>query len=441
MLQLGIHCVITDLIVSMCKDISQERKRKWPDGVGPICDWHEWEAKGRPNPTGSISSSLLPEYNPIAILRVLNEFFQDPEMQDRLKMSITRQRTRNITVDYDPRQHAMDLHDMTSMELFNGSVPGLNGGVRNSDSRSVSFGQAIPYINSWDGSEWAHSSLDYISNYYKAWGCENDFVHPRNRTIGYCSQDYLDTRHHPLRSPHNMLMYSDVSFTNDNHPYFVDRDGTLRGFTKMEKRRIISQFLRELCEKYIIDEPGVSQFDRVTWYEVSEFIKFYYDSWQSIDHPDGDEEEWMAEGISSTPLSCYRYNSSMYNVPGVWSIDEGGKWSENFERIMKLGTNHRDDWYNSIWKKKYQTYIQRVFEEDGVEIYRRIVNDEETDPAEIEADEETDEVSEQPYEIINETPREQVKNLMELIFENKEDMKEGVFLELCNKLKEIHDIL
>lgn len=438
MLQLGIHCVITDLIVSLCKDISPERKRKWPEGVGPICDRHEWIEKGKPNPTGTISSSLLPEYNPIAILRVLNEFFQDPEMQDRLQISIRRQPTRNTPVQTEQRGASLiDLRTRTSMELFNGYWIGIEGGLRYPHSNSP----AISYVDSWDGSEWAHSSLDYISNYYKAWGCENDFVHPKNDTIGYYSQDYLEKLQEgrvPVQGcPHNMLMYSDVGFRNDNHPYLWDRDDTIRGFTKNEKKKIIIQFLRELCEKYIVDEPGVSSFNRPTWYEVSEFIKFYYDIWQGIDHPDGDEEEWVAEGISSTPLSCYRYNSSMYGVPGVWNMDEGGKWSDNFERIMKLGTNHRDDWYNSIWKKKYRTYCERVFEEDGIEIYRTMED--------LDSDEESDLENYGPIdemnEIINETPKEKVKNLMELIFENKTDMKEGVFLKLCNELKQIHDVL
>ena len=114
-------------------------------------------------------------------------------------------------------------------------------------------------------------------------------------------------------------------------------------------------------------------------------------------------------------------------------MDEGGKWSDNFERIMKLGTNHRDDWYNSIWKKKYRTYCQRVFEEDDIQIYRTMEV--------LESDEESDEESEQTQEIVNETPKEKVRNLMELIFEKKTDMKEGVFLKLCNELKAIHDVL
>ena len=441
MLQLGIHCVITDLIVSLCKNISPERKRKWPEGVGPICDYHEWIEKGKPNPTGTISSSLWPEYNPVAILRILNEFFQDPGMQDRLGRSITRQPTRNITATYNTENTLIDLRTRTSMELFNGFWVGIEGGIT-LPNRS---GPACENFDSWDGSEWANSWPDYISNYYKAWGCENDFVHPKNDTIGYYSQDYLEKLREGQEGgqwcPHNMIMYADVNFRNDNHPYLWDRDDTIRGFTKNEKKRIIIRFLRELCEKYTVDEPGVSSFNRVTWYEVSEFIKFYYDSWQGIDHPEGDEEEWVAEGISPTPLSCYRYNSSMYSVPGVWNMDEGGKWSDNFERIMKLGTNHRDDWYNSIWKKKYRTYCERVFEEDGIEIYRTMEDldsDEDTDE---EPDLENYEPIEGMTEIINETPREQVKNLMELIFENKTDMKEGVFLELCNKLKEIHDSL
>ena len=444
MLQNDIHCLITDIIVSLCKGISPERKRKWPHEVGPICDWQEWVAKGRPNPTGTISSSLLPQYNPLGILRVINEFFQNPSMQDRLRVSITK-RQREITVDYDPSEHAIDLHTMTSMELFNGVGSVLNGGVRNA------LGPATEYIDSWaeDSVVTDWNSLEYFrSNYYKAWDCENDFVHPKNQVIGYYSQEYLD-RLSSLRptlanyarltqDPHHSTMYSDIEFTNDNHPYLWDRDDTIRCFTKDEKRKIVKNFITQLCEKYIVNEPGASSFNRVTWYEVSEFIKFYYDSWQAIDHPDGDEDFcWLAEGITTVPLSCFRYNSSMYSVPGVWNMEEGGKWSDNFETIMKLGTNHINDWFNSIWNRKFDTYCQRVFEEDNIEIYRTIgvlESDEESG-------EESDEEYEQTQEIANETPKEKVRNLMEIIFENKSDMKEGVYLKLCNELKEIHDIL
>ena len=438
MLQLGIHCVITDIIVSLCKDISSERKRKWPEGVGPICDREEWVAKGRPNPMGTISAGLLPEYHPIAILRVLNEFFQDGNMQDRLKRSITRRR-REITADYDPRQHSIDLHTMTSMELFNGVGCSVHGGLRNI------IGPAIPYVNSWDGSEWAHSSLEYISNYYKAWDCENDFVHPMNKTIGFYTQEYIDRNRESLWSTpeHNMTMYSDIDFRNDNHPHMLDRDGTIRCFTKNEKKKIITRFLRELCEKYMVNEP--SPFVRATWYEVSEFIKFYYDIWQLIDHPDGDDEDWMSKGITTVPLSSYRYNSSMYSISGVWNMEEGGKWTDNFERIMKLGTVHEDDWYNSIWKKKFITYCQRIFEDDEVFIYSVIEtvdeSDEESDEeSELDISEQLQEMTEITTEIEN-TPKEKVKHLMDLIFVKKNDMKEGVFLEICNELKEIYNVL
>ena len=446
MLQYGIHCVITDLIVSLCKDISSQRKKTWPEGVGPICDWEEWVAKGRPNPTGTISTSLQPEYNPIAILRVLNEFFQDDKMQDRLRMSTTR-RTRVITADYAPELHSVDLHTTTSMELFNGVGSSLHGGTRNR------IGPAIPYVNSWDdGTDWDNSPAEYINNYYKAWGCENDFVHPKNVTIGSYSQEYLDRVSNSLTSlgsrenPHGIgEMYPDINFINDNNPSMLDRDGTIQNVTQNEKRKIVYMFLTQLCKKYTVDEPGVSPFDRATWYEVSEFIKFYCDIWQRIDHPDGDEEEWIMEGITTEPLSSYRYISTMYSVPGVWNMDEGGKWSENFELIMKLGTRNSSNWLNSIWSKKYLTYCQRVFEEEGREIYRMIESVEESD----------EDISEQLQEMtviangtangtangIENPAKDKVKDLIEVIYEKKTDMSDGVYLELCNRLKEIHNIL
>jgi hypothetical protein len=112
------------------------------------------------------------------------------------------------------------------------------------------------------------------------------------------------------------------------------------------------------------------------------------------------------------------------------------------------------DWENSIWKKKYETYLQRIFEEDQVSIYSPITEVELEDELEDErrvqtwisggssgeeSEEESGEESEEEREEL--TTNEKLKNLMDYIFEKGEDLPNGIYLELCNRLKDIHETL
>ena len=202
-------------------------------------------------------------------------------------------------------------------------------------------------------------------------------------------------------------------------------------------------FLKRLCDEYE-GEEGNSPVDRATWYEVSEFIKFYYDIWSSFDTTDGDDECWMGS-LTSGPMTYKNGRSStMYEIPGVWHQDDGGKFSQTFEVIMKLQV---DDWRNGIWKKKYETYLQRIFEEEGIQLYNMIDT---TRDGEEErrlgiyggiygetSDEELEETSEREESL----SKRKIKSLMEYLFDNGEKIPNGIYLELCNKIKEVHDIL
>ena len=128
----------------------------------------------------------------------------------------------------------------------------------------------------------------------------------------------------------------------------------------------------------------------------------------------------------------------------------------DFETIMKIGT---DDWRNGIWRKKYDTYLQRIFEEDGKEIYRQIfggvrVNfhneglilrdrSYNTGGSSDEGSEEEEQEQEQgqPEEKQEINPvREKMKMIMELLFENKEKIQEGLYLQLSNEMTELYEL-
>ena len=159
----------------------------------------------------------------------------------------------------------------------------------------------------------------------------------------------------------------------------------------------------------------------------------------------------MSENITTGPLTHnLEERSTMYEIPGVWHPSEGGKWSQNFETIMKLGT---DDWRNGIWKKKYDTYLQRIFEEDGKEIYFQIVGGISDLYAGLilidrpyntggSSDEESEQEQEQEQEqaqVINPVMG-KMKTIMELLFENKEKIPEGLYLQLSNEMKELYEL-
>mgnify|MGYP001353753774 CR=1 FL=1 len=447
MLQKGIHLAIVKVIVGMCTELSSQRKRVWSGGG--IYDFRTWTAAGSPHPMSTISRENLPEIHPCTILRILKDFFDLPSIKEKLQRSITQMRRENL----DMIMGGSWLHRTDStMEFFNGKYWGLNDNLHG----GLSIGQGYQtgpasnrYLNS-EGDDDLVGTPGDINEYYKRWDCEGDFVHKHNLGIGYKHTteelDWVEIGEgvrHRFRVHNWNSVYSDENIRSDLDPEFTP-DNMIINLSKEEKLVYIQMFLTRLCEEYE-GEEGNSPVDRATWYEVSEFIKFYYDIWFSFDTRVGDDECWESEGITTGPMTHKNGESStMYQIPGVWHADDGGKWSQNFETIMKLQV---DDWRNSIWKKKYETYLQRIFEEEGIELYNMIERD-------IEEEERIGyygETSDEELEIetgatITDVEEEslskrKVKSLMEYLFDNGEKIPNGIYLELCNKLKEVHDIL
>ena len=454
MLQKGIHLAIVKAIAFCCTNVSGERKRVWPGGE--IYDYETWVQAGRLYPTRTLSASEVPEVHPLALLRCLKEFFENPKIKEKLLKSITRRTRENIGMIMG--QSWADRIDST-MEFFNGtrySENTLEGGL--TIGGGYSSGPASNRYLDSEGDEDLVGDPEDIENYYKRWNCEGDFVHERNIGIGWKVGDSevattrVDGSWGNFNTHNFASVYGEIKedIRGDVHPYLL-QDNTITNLSKIEKITYINMFLKKLCKGYQGEEEN-SPVDRATWYEVSEFINFYHDIWSSFAYTQGDEECWMSENITTGPLT---YNleerSTMYEIPGVWHPSEGGKWSQNFETIMKLGT---DDWRNGIWKKKYDTYLQRIFEEDGKEIYFQIVGgvrenlhneglilQDRPYNTRGSSDEESEEeqAQEEQAQVINPVMG-KMKTIMELLFENKEKIPEGLYLQLSNEMKELYEL-
>ena len=304
------------------------------------------------------------------------------------------------------------------------------------------------YLNSEGDEDLVGTSRD-INEYYKRWDCEGEFVHKYNLGIGYKHTtedlDWVEIGEgvrHRFRVHNFASVYSDENILSDPDPEHKP-DNMIINLSKTEKLVYIQMFLTRLCEEYG-GEEGNSPVDRATWYEVSEFIKFYHDIWFSFNTRVGDDECWESEGITTGSMTHANHErSTMYQIPGVWHLSDGGKWSENFETIMKLQV---DDWGNSIWKKKYETYLQRIFEEEGFQLYNMIEREIDIEErigyyGETSDEEEAEEREQTTTDIDESLSKRKIKSLMEYLFDNGEKIPEGIYLELCNKLKEVHEIL
>lgn len=446
MLQKDIHLAIVQSIIWCCTNVSSQRKRVWPDENGRIYDFDSWVTAGRPHPIKTLSASEVPEVQPLALLRCLKDFFQNDIVRQKLQKSVTRGVRPNIeTLMDDSWVHRID----STMEFFNGRryiEDTLSGGL--TIGRGYSSGPAsnrYPYLS---------ITPEEIDAYYRRWGCEGDFVHKRNLGIGWRGDgaaaywSTIDGSWTNYNSHNFCSVYRGVDETirSDVHPYLLE-ENTITNLSKVEKVTYINMFLKKLCEMYE-GEEGNSPVDRATWYEVSEFIIFYHDIWDTISTSEGDDECWVSENITSGPLTHRNHEgSTMYEIPGVWHISEGGKWTSNFETIMKIGLN---DWNNSIWKKKYETYLQRIFEDEGTLIYNQIIEVElETEDEDLlqvrtyntggSSDEEVEREEEGDEEEI--TAKEKMNKIMEYLFNNSEKLQEGVYLDLSNKLKDVYESL
>ena len=445
MLQKGIHLAIVKAVIFCCQNVSSERKRVWPGEEGPIYDHDTWISAGRPHPIRTLPPFRCPEVHPLTLLRILKEFFGLNTIKERLQDAITRRTRENIETIMGPSWR-IERRD-TTMELFNGKI---NGGIDCSIGLTIgtdlyhSGPAGRRFLSTLEGGD---VTPEDINEYYKRWNCEGDFVHEKNLGIGHKFQNInvvLGPGVTQNFNSHNFSsVYRDIpeNIRNDPHPYLL-QENTIVNLSKQEKLTYINIFLKKLCAEYR-GEEGNSPVDRATWYEVSEFINFYYDIWSSFDTTDGDEECWESENITSGPLTYRNHESStMYEIQGVWHHTDGGKWSQNFETIMKLQTN---DWVNSIWKKKYDMYIRRMGEE-GIFVYTTIHSRTPTSGAELEGEDSGGQETGLIEELANEgiegiTNRGKIISIMEYLFENTEKIPEGIYIELCKRLKDLNGSL
>lgn len=459
MLQKGIHLSIVNVIAGLCTELSSQRKRVWSGGG--IYDLDSWIAAGRPHPMSTISRENLPEVHPFSILRILKDFFDIPSIKEKLQRAMKHRRRENI--DMIMGGSWLNRIDST-MEFFNGRYYGINDNLHGglSIGRGYHGGPASNrYLNSEGGDDLVGTPGD-INEYYKRWDCEGDFVHKYNLGIGYKNTteelDWVENgegarQRFRVHNWSNVYSESDLILSDPNPEH--KPDNMITNLSKEEKLVYIQMFLTRLCEKYE-GEEGNSPVDRATWYEVSEFIKFYYDIWFSFNTRVGDDECWETAGITTGSMTHVNHvRSTMYQIPGIWHTDDGGKWSQNFETIMKLQV---DDWKNSIWKKKYETYLQRIFEEEDKLIYNPIIDVDFEDDRRVQtwisggsSDEEENEIEEagereepegREEAIGREGPaKEKLKNIIDYLFQNSDKLQEGVYLDLSNKLKDVYGSL
>ena len=163
----------------------------------------------------------------------------------------------------------------------------------------------------------------------------------------------------------------DVELKNDKGMFI---ESMITNFSKKTKEYYILLFLKKLCETYKGEEK-VNHGNRASWYEVSEFIKFYFDVWNRISGPGDDEVWWKTMKKEDSSGTIYELNG----------VDVGNEVVENFKavylfhceegyRMMKIGNDIYGPY--GIWLKKYETYCRRIFEEEGRLIYKEVLKEE-----------------------------------------------------------------
>ena len=163
--------------------------------------------------------------------------------------------------------------------------------------------------------------------------------------------------------------------------------------------------------------------NRVSWYEVSQFLNFYHDTWQKINIT-GDSEGWDRDDREYSglyPINISLVDKSFYQLPGVWDPEDGGDIIANFKAFMGLGN---DSWETSIWKRKYEDYCYRLENDCFIKVYKTVYEREEV----IDLPEEPD-------------SKQQIVDLMSYLFENSSGMKENIYIELSNRIKKLNESL
>lgn len=414
MLELGAHTAIIASIVECCSTIDSFRKRVYAPEHSPVVDWKDWVHKRRPNPLRSVKQSKVPKVDPFEIIRILKEFFDMPEIQSKTVGVLKK------------RSYPGEIYRLSIMDRFNGNwndgiecMGGVRTGVQN---------RPQPYSIQQFSLPRAYTDEEDIEEYLERFYLENDagghFVHPKS--YGVCMDTpWGDGYEQP---PHTFGIYN-VRMEDDPELRELWGTGdTIKAYSADEKKKYVEIFCKTLCERYK-GEEGNKLPNRVSWYEVSQFLNFYHDTWQKINIT-GDSEGWDRDdreysGLYPTNISLV--DKSFYQLPGVWDPEDGGDIIENFKAFMDLGI---DSWETSIWKRKYEDYCYRLENDCFIKVYKTVYEREEVPnlPEYPDLPEESD-------------SKQQIVDLMSYLFENSSGMKENIYIELSNRIKKLNESL
>ena len=408
MLELGAHTAIIASIVECCSTIDSFRKRVYAPEHSPVVDWEDWVHKGKPNPLRSVRQSNVPNVDPFEIIRILKEFFDMPEIQSKTVKVLKK------------RSYPGEIYRLSIMDRFNGNWnDGIEcmGGVRSGQQY-----RSQPYSIQQFSLPRAYTDEEDIEEYLERFYLENDagghFVHPKS--YGVCmNTPWGDGYEQP---PHTFGIYN-VRMEDDPELRELWGTGdTIKAYSADEKKKYVEIFCKTLCERYKGEEGNLLP-DRVSWYEVSQFLNFYHDTWAKINIT-GDSEGWDRDdreysGLYPTNISLS--DKSFYEIPGVWDPEDGGDIIENFKAFMGLGNN---SWETSIWKRKYEDYCYRLENDYFIKVYKTVYEREEAC-----------DITEEP------DSKQQIVDLMSYLFENSSGMKENIYIELSNRIKKLNESL
>ena len=350
------------------------------------------------------SSEYIPEWiqkqeqivkgvHPFQLLRVLCEFFQSEDIKRR-----------TVKVK-ECSKIGKDNRSNTAMEDFNGfsGENGIYGGLGYSSGKSR-YGLSSE-ITSFKTEEEIDQLIWKIYSGYKVQGM---FVHKYSGAIG-------ETNCIPGGGVNEIDKWVyDVNLETDKGVFV---ESMMTNFSEKTKQHYILLFLKKLCETYKGEEK-MNYANRSSWYEVSEFVQFYFDVWDRISGP-GDDEIWWKT------MKKEESSGTIYELKGV---DVGNEVIDNFKavylfhceegyKMMKIGNDIYGPY--GIWLKKYEAYCQRMFEEEDCFVYKEVLR------------EESGEGKGDPKELLQE--------LEKKISSVKDDINVDTYKEIKSKIKQLEE--
>ena len=281
--------------------------------------------------------------HPFQLLRVLGEFFRSEDIVRRVRQ----------VIEYSGVGERNRTN--TAMEDFNGlsDKSGLYGGL-GYNSKTTRYSLSYDLI-SFKSEEEIDQLIWKIYSGYKVQGM---FVHKYSGAIG--EKNYV-----PGGGLNGIDQWVyDISLEDDTGNF---TGSMMTNFSERTKKHYILLFLENLCETYKGEEK-MNPADRPSWYEISEFIRFYIDIWDRISGV-GDDEIWWKT------MKKEGSNGTIYELTG---FDVGNEIVNNFMavylfhchdgyKMVKIGNDMYAPY--GIWLKKYQVYCQRMYEEEDRTIY------------------------------------------------------------------------